>query len=587
MEKEAEELVFEPSYFEEETRDGFTISAMMKCAWAAQLEVMYKIDRLCQQYGIRYYAAWGTLLGTVRHHGFIPWDDDMDICMKREDYRRIRRILKEHPYGLKLSEDAFDSLHRMHAANIGSVELYSEERRYLRQYHGSPFQASVDVFILDNVPRDEDLADQQLTICQCITLLTNARRELATEELSPAEFKEKQEVIESTAETIKKATRQSFAGKIPTDSELMDLWNRVAGMFTEEEADYYTQMDHMAIGNDYRMPKAVLASAIRMPFENITMPVPMGYQWILEHNYGEDYMTPKNIAAGHDYPFYNKIADKVAAKRGLSLEQTLADIEKTTLDYYISFLHKSPEPALDEAACARLLGISSMQSGISPEQAMELAAWEAYAEVKRLCDQHRIRLYFLGDFHLAMYRPDYSRFLKILPKELDPWFDYSSVYSHDGHTDLRCFVLSDPYGCKKEDYLCRFHGCPDMVGVDIAVIDGICDETEKEELRVGLVKGLLHTAAAMPTEPPYGEDIQKVAEEWSHLTNLPIDLEANLQTEMTRAADIIAGAKREEPVRYQIFAQLQDGIEMTYETAAFTEARELDLGPVSVLVPQC
>ena len=72
-------MVFEKEYFEDEVRDGFYVPAQMKHAWAAQLEVLNDIDKACTENEIQYFAEWGTLLGAVRHHGFIPWDDDMDI----------------------------------------------------------------------------------------------------------------------------------------------------------------------------------------------------------------------------------------------------------------------------------------------------------------------------------------------------------------------------------------------------------------------------------------------------------------------------------------------------------------------------
>lgn len=72
----------------------------MKHAWAAELEVLSEVDRICKKYNIQYYADWGTLLATVRHEGFIPWDDDLDIVMKREDYKRFLEVApKELPEG--------------------------------------------------------------------------------------------------------------------------------------------------------------------------------------------------------------------------------------------------------------------------------------------------------------------------------------------------------------------------------------------------------------------------------------------------------------------------------------------------------
>ena len=74
-------LQFPKNYFQDETVDGFHIEAMMKCAWAAQLEVLEALRELCEEYQITYFADWGTLLGAVRHQGFIPWDDDMDLAI--------------------------------------------------------------------------------------------------------------------------------------------------------------------------------------------------------------------------------------------------------------------------------------------------------------------------------------------------------------------------------------------------------------------------------------------------------------------------------------------------------------------------
>ena len=93
-------MEFQDQFFESEVREGFYITSMMKRSWAAQLEILKDVDEVCTKYGISYFADAGTLLGAVRHRGFIPWDDDLDICMMRKDYHRFISVAeKELPEG--------------------------------------------------------------------------------------------------------------------------------------------------------------------------------------------------------------------------------------------------------------------------------------------------------------------------------------------------------------------------------------------------------------------------------------------------------------------------------------------------------
>ena len=57
------------------------------------LEIMRQVDEICEKENLRYYLFYGTLIGAIRHHGFIPWDDDLDIMMPREDHTDFAAIL--------------------------------------------------------------------------------------------------------------------------------------------------------------------------------------------------------------------------------------------------------------------------------------------------------------------------------------------------------------------------------------------------------------------------------------------------------------------------------------------------------------
>lgn len=63
--------------------------------WDAILDLYARFDAYCKKHGLRYYVTGGTLLGAVRHNGFIPWDDDFDVVMPRPDYTRLLKLLQE------------------------------------------------------------------------------------------------------------------------------------------------------------------------------------------------------------------------------------------------------------------------------------------------------------------------------------------------------------------------------------------------------------------------------------------------------------------------------------------------------------
>lgn len=117
------------------------------------LEVMRKIDRACRDNGIRYSIIYGTLLGAVRHQGFIPWDDDIDIAMSRSEYNKLRDYISAHP---ELELNFIDvSNHKDTVYICGKI---CDARTCIKESNFRTVDgcgAFVDVFPLDNLPDDE------------------------------------------------------------------------------------------------------------------------------------------------------------------------------------------------------------------------------------------------------------------------------------------------------------------------------------------------------------------------------------------------------------------------------------------------
>ena len=76
-------------FLEEEVRSDFFVDRNRKMLWKVELDILQEIIRICNKYDISYFFHSGSALGAVRHHGFIPWDDDLDIGMLRGDFERF------------------------------------------------------------------------------------------------------------------------------------------------------------------------------------------------------------------------------------------------------------------------------------------------------------------------------------------------------------------------------------------------------------------------------------------------------------------------------------------------------------------
>ena len=291
-------LQFSEDYFKGEYRDGFYIEPMMKRAWAGQLEVYMEIAAVCQKHNIRFFADWGTILGAVRHKGFIPWDDDMDIGMLRGDYLRFIKIAQQElPEGyavvnLHTDENFGNMLTRV----VNSRDINLDEE-HLKRYHGCPYALGLDVFPIDYIPRDPEDEEMEKELLRII--LTTAK---VLAEMPDAD---KGDLMKNLRD-IENLCGVKFTAEKSLSIQLYELAENICSMYTEEDADCVTSMTDLVNGWEYRPSKECYASSIMMPFENVKVPVPVGYDEVLKVKYGENYMTPINQGGGHDYPFYNK-----------------------------------------------------------------------------------------------------------------------------------------------------------------------------------------------------------------------------------------------------------------------------------------
>ena len=285
------------NYFRDEVRNGFYIPTVIKQAWAMCLDVLSEIDRICTKYDITYYADWGTFLGAVRHGGFVPWDDDMDIAMKREDYIRFREVAdKELPEHYDIHDYERKEDHWLFLSRVVNNKKICYDEKYLEEHYNFPWLAAVDIFVKDYLYMDEEKEKERDKDILFLISLADGIRE--------KEFKT--EVIKYHLSEIEK----KYQIKLPELSHERDLCislykiaERRMSEVKPEDSDTIGQIFPWILKGDKGQPKGYFEKTVKIPFEDITITVPARYNEALTARYG-NFNEIHKVWWAHTYPFF-------------------------------------------------------------------------------------------------------------------------------------------------------------------------------------------------------------------------------------------------------------------------------------------
>lgn len=264
-----------------------------------ELEALKKIDEICTKNNFRYYLAYGTLLGAIRHKGFIPWDDDVDIWMPRPDYEKFVKYCIDNEKNIgyyKLAHYSNNINYCMGMARFFDVRTKVHEN-HVREYGLGVF---IDVYPLDGCGDSEKMA-------QHIFVKNRTRRFLAGIG-APAKYeKSKSGLISDFIKfccykyancvginrILRKMDYQSMKYKFEEKYVATTVW----AIYRRGKL----KQDWMGKSNSVDIFKREwFDNILRVDFESIKVNIPSGYHKILSHRYGE-YMKcpPVNEQNGH------------------------------------------------------------------------------------------------------------------------------------------------------------------------------------------------------------------------------------------------------------------------------------------------
>lgn len=241
------------------------------------LELIKEIDTICRKYDITYYAAGGTTIGAVRHHGFIPWDDDIDIYMTREEFERFRQAFAKEQMPDRVLECLEDN-----PEYPGTIPRYiNTATTDLCRFHCLNTCAGgilIDIFILDPIPSEKEKQDEYralLSIYADYVMPYYAFSYRNDSKYLPLYLEYKELENEIGRENVIKSLEEKLFTYDETNCEYYMLrWATLPSIFKKE---MFGQPEYIE-------------------FEDIKLPVPHQWYRYLKQLYGFDWMyVPQNV----------------------------------------------------------------------------------------------------------------------------------------------------------------------------------------------------------------------------------------------------------------------------------------------------
>lgn len=242
-----------------------------------ELNILLTIAEFCDRHNLRYFLTYGTLIGAIRHGGFIPWDDDVDITMPRKDYNEFLRLFNEE---MKKSHylviNPYDGRSRHSFAKVIDTQTIKIEPSIFYR-KGEELGIDVDIFPLDGMPSDDK--EYEMWYQKLYRIYSRYVHKI----IDPRS-------VNSKIGKLKLLVRKSLHGTmLVTKKALLDKAAKLHSEYPYESSEYVGAMESMFNGKGNRVKKENFDDFVMVKFEEYSFKAPKGYHEILTSIYG-DYM---------------------------------------------------------------------------------------------------------------------------------------------------------------------------------------------------------------------------------------------------------------------------------------------------------
>lgn len=294
-------LDFDDSFFEGEWRSDHYVTPQAKKVWAVELDLLDQFIKFCEKNKITYFVAFGSLLGAIRHGGFIPWDDDIDVVVPTKDYNRIAQLAPEffkEPYFYQ-SEKTDPGFSRYFARlrNSQTTAIAIEDADCRRNLNQGIW---IDILPMDNIPDNSQEREEWIASLNRI----HSKMQKFARTVFRYNNKPRKETLGKRMRYIVGPPAKLIWEKFGLKNPYYDRYEKLAQKYVNVNTKlmgvpWFTQFKDRTYWD-----KALFGSGKTAAFENLEVSIPEKEEMMLEQIY-RDWRKPVKGAAVHQTTLFD------------------------------------------------------------------------------------------------------------------------------------------------------------------------------------------------------------------------------------------------------------------------------------------